>query len=511
MPDGSIVLTGGRSEFTNKNDTWQSKDNGATWVLINASSGWPVRSGHSSVVMPDSRILLIGGKGDSISGDKNLNDVWMSTDNGATWSLVNASALTSGRHSHSCAVMPNGHLILTGGIDDDYHYNNDVWMSADSGATWTEVNVNPGWPGRESHSSVVLPDSSIVLMGGIPAGNNLNDVWRLQPAGSLEPNPSHTYIEPGNYTVTLQVYNTNGYNSTQKTEYIHALRNTKIGIYKNGAWQLDRNGNIAWDDTVTDRQYSWGWSASSPLVGDWNGDGKTEVGTYYSGQWWLDYNGNGAWDGPSVDKYYTFGSSGSIPLVGDWNGDGKTETGTYTAGIWKLDYDGNGVWDSATDKQYTWGWSASTPLVGDWNGDRKTEIGVYYNGNWWLDYNGDGVWDSATDKHYTWGWSASSPLIGDWNADGKSKIAVYYNGQWWLDYNGNGLWDSPTDKQYGWGWSASSPVVGDWNGDGKTEIGVHYNGNWWLDANGNGLWDGQTVDKAGSFGTPDGIPVIGKW
>jgi len=333
-------------------------------------------------------------------------------------------------------------------------------------------------------------------------------------ANSTVQNPVHTYLVPGTYTVSLNVTNSAGFDNLTRIGYVTVTNTTdKVGGYLNGAWNLDRNENVFWDGILNDGQYTWGWSAATPVVGDWNGDGKTEIGVCYSGQWWLDYNGNGVWDGPSVDKYYTFGSPGSMLIIGDWNGDGKTEIGTYNAGTWQLDYNGNGVWDGpVTDRQYTWGWSASTPVIGDWNGDGATKIGVYYSGQWWLDYNGNGVWDPAVDKQHIWGWSDSTPIIGDWNRDGTRKIGVYDSGQWRLDYNGNGVWDGPViDRVYTWGWSAAMPVVGDWNGDGTTKIGVYYNGQWWLDHNGNGVWDGSPGDQYGSIGSSGWIPLIGKW
>ena len=59
------------------------------------------------------------------------------------------------------------------------------------------------------------------------------------------------------------------------------------------------------------------------LLGDWNGDGKTEIGVFNEGSWYLDYNGNGVWDGFATTEASAFGWPGVTPVVGDWNGDGK--------------------------------------------------------------------------------------------------------------------------------------------------------------------------------------------
>ena len=75
---------------------------------------------------------------------------------------------------------------------------------------------------------------------------------------------------------------------------------------------------------------NFGGAGDLPIVGDWNGDGKTEIGNYKgNGVWALDYNGNGIWDNVSTDKIINFGIAGDIPVTGDWNGDGKDEPGFY--------------------------------------------------------------------------------------------------------------------------------------------------------------------------------------
>ena len=117
--------------------------------------------------------------------------------------------------------MPDGSIVLMGGLASGPSRKNDVWRSTDNGATWKMVNASAGWLARNAHTSVAMPDGSIVLMGGSgDGGSDRNDVWRLMPAGSSAQNPTHTYTVPGTYTVALQISNASAYNSTQKTGYI---------------------------------------------------------------------------------------------------------------------------------------------------------------------------------------------------------------------------------------------------------------------------------------------------
>ena len=216
LPDGSIVLMGGTDDDVYTNDVWRSPDGGATWTQVSASAGWSERYTHTSVVLPDGSIVVMGG---ADSADNLMNDVWRSPDGGATWNQVNANAGWNGRFGHTSVLLPDGSIVQMGGSGFPFSLRNDIWRSSDGGATWTQVNESARWSERLGHTSVVLPDGSIVLMGGLD-GSFQNDVWRLETAGSYEQNPGHIYNNPGVYNVTLQAYNAGGLNATIKQGYI---------------------------------------------------------------------------------------------------------------------------------------------------------------------------------------------------------------------------------------------------------------------------------------------------
>ena len=274
LPDGSIVLTGGYYHDTTDhdlNDTWRSTDKGAHWTLMNASSGWSARDSPSIVVLPDSSIVLMGGNF--------KHDTWRSTDKGAHWTLVNASPGWSGRYGQSSVVLPDGSIVLTGGHSSDAL--NDTWRSTDKGAHWTQL-PDAGWPARYYHCSVVLPDGSIVVTGARDEYTYaLNDTWRLQTAGIFGiDEPEHTYTGPGRYPVTLQAYNAEGYNSTQKSAYITVTGDmSDVGVYRQSANQfILRPADYPSSPAV---KIGWGkYSTDLPVTGDWDGDNITDVGVY---------------------------------------------------------------------------------------------------------------------------------------------------------------------------------------------------------------------------------------
>jgi hypothetical protein len=284
----------------------------------------------------------------------------------------------------------------------------------------------------------------------------------------------------------------------------------RAGVYYQNTWYLNVNGTGIFGPP--DEAFVWGNASSTPVVGDWSGNGHSKAGVYaVGGLWYLDVNGTGVW--ATGDRAFQFGSptASAIPVVGDWTGDGKTKVGYYepTTGFWYLDANNDGALD-AGDYIYNWGGGQSIPLVGDWNHDGRSKVGIYDQGIWYLDANGDGVFDQG-DKAYSWGQGSSVavPVIGDWNGDGRIKIGVYIQGIWYLDANGDGVFDSG-DFAFQWGNATMTPVVGDWSGNGKTKWGaIDAQSNWYLDVNGDTVFDAG--DKAFAWGLPGDVPLIGKW
>ena len=81
-------------------------------------------------------------------------------------------------------------------------------------------------------------------------------------------------------------------------------------------------------------------------------NGGSKIGIYKDGAWYVDWNGNGVWDA-GTDKEYHFGAPGWIPVVGNWNGDATgVKMGVYQNGVWYLDNDGSGTWNAGDRAEY---------------------------------------------------------------------------------------------------------------------------------------------------------------
>jgi len=243
------------------------------------------------------------------------------------------------------------------------------------------------------------------------------------------------------------------------------------------------------------------------------------IGVQRDSQYFLDTSANRAWNGTSGgDDLFRFGTTSDTPLIGDWNGDGRDEIGVKRGNVWFLDVNGNGIWDSNTggDRLVQFGAVNDVPIIGDWNGDGVDEIGVYRGDAWFLDVNGNGTWDGSTggDSLVQFGALGDTPIVGDWNGDGIDDLGVHRGDKWLLDANGNHTWDGTGggDVKAAFGAVGDSPIAGDWNGDGTDDIGSHRGNHWFLDTNGNHSWDGVAAgDSSFDFGAIGDVPLVGQW
>lgn len=275
---------------------------------------------------------------------------------------------------------------------------------------------------------------------------------------------------------------------------------------RQGRWTL-RTGE---DDQTSDRILVFGVDHAFPVVGDFNGDGNTDVGVFRNGAWFIDLNGNGKWD--EGDLWAKLGHRDDLPVTGDWDGDGKADIAIFgrawpgdpraiaaepglpsdinakhpkaknlpplenesTLGIRALQFTSAGkVRTDLIDHVFLYGWGGDVPISGDWTGEGQEMIGIFRDGAWKLDLNGDGIYDEQ-DRVLNMGEPGDKPVIGDFNGDTRVDLGIYRNGLWHIDTNNDGLLDA-RDRAFTFGDGADLPVVGDWDGDGVDDPGLYRN------------------------------------
>lgn len=322
-------------------------------------------------------------------------------------------------------------------------------------------------------------------------------------------------ILPGKYTWHLSVVNAG--QPRRASDGIQLAMAGQPGYFSQASWssaQMNRSQWIVADEQGNVvRQFLFGLEEGIPVTGDFDGDGQAEVGVFYNGLWFIDLNGNGIWD--EGDLWARLGKEGDRPVTGDWDGDGKTDIGIFGP-VWPGDAravaaepglpDAQNVSTGAPknlppaperasagsrvmrrtaagpvrsdliDHVFEYGDSDDVPIAGDWNGDGVSNIGLFRDGTWYLDVDGNGRWSENADIYIErFGQAGDIPVVGDFNGDGIDEIGVFSSGQWHLDSNGNRAIDAG-DKSFELGGAGDVPVVADFNGDGVDEVALYREG-----------------------------------
>lgn len=206
---------------------------------------------------------------------------------------------------------------------------------------------------------------------------------------------------------------------------------------------------------------AYGTATDLPIVGDWTGSGTKRIGIFRNGTWFLDTNGNGVLDG--LDKTVVFGQAGDIPVVGDWRGTGQVALGLFRSGTFILDLSGHlsGVPTGLSDATFTFGQGGDIPIVADWNGSGTAKVGVFRNGLWIVDYAGARALNGS-NRSYVYGQAGDRPVVGDWDSSrNPPKIGIYRNGLWVLDYDGDNVWTVPglNEMSLSFGFAGYTPLL----------------------------------------------------
>ena len=275
------------------------------------------------------------------------------------------------------------------------------------------------------------------------------------------------------------------------------------------AWSNDAAHAMKWTLLVQDGETLervFGVQHGIPVTGDFNGDGFTEIGVFAEGQWFIDLNGDGTWD--ENDLWAQLGHQGDIPVTGDWDGDGKHDIGIYGL-AWPGDPRAIGASPvcrigtacrmakrrtcramtmtipcraSAHSNVRLRAKRVRTISITSFTMERLATIPSRAIGTatvlprlaYSKKANGISI-EMATEISRTsisrrqFGAVGDIPVVGDFNGDGVDEIGVYRGTQFIMDTNRNHRIDDG-DKVV----SAprGKPVVGDWDGDGVDDVGV---------------------------------------
>jgi hypothetical protein len=231
--------------------------------------------------------------------------------------------------------------------------------------------------------------------------------------------------------------------------------------------------------------------SETPLVGDFNGDGKDDIATFTRGtpaDVFVALSNGSSFVGTSVKWHDFFAVGSEIPVVGDFNGDGKDDIATFTRGSRADVYVALSNGSSFVGTSVKWhDWFAAgseIPLVGDFNGDNKDDIATFTRGesaNVYVALSNGSSFVGTSVKWHDWfaAWS-ELPAVGDFNGDGKDDIVTFTRGTSANVFvalsNGSSFVGTAAKWHESFASGAEVPGVGDFTGDNRDDLVVFTRG-----------------------------------
>jgi N-acetylneuraminic acid mutarotase len=163
LPNGQVLVTGGFGPVVVTNTAELYNPFNGTWSLINhmAVSRWE----HTATLLPNGKVLVAGGSTNGSSADVTASTELFDPATG-TWTPT--GSLSTGRSLHQATLLPNGKVLVSGGMDRNDEVLALTELYDPVSGTWAPgplLNSNRYW-----FSATLLASGQVLIAGGINGG-----------------------------------------------------------------------------------------------------------------------------------------------------------------------------------------------------------------------------------------------------------------------------------------------------------------------------------------------------
>ena len=157
LPNGNVLVAGGAGGgntaelYVPATGTWTTT--GAMAVARNFPTG---------TLLSNGRVLVAGGQGNQIGVPNPLFSAELYDPAIGTWTAT--SAMNTARVNHTASLLPNGKVLVAGGLDNVGHGLSAVQLYDAATGTWAATGtLNTA---RGKHTSTLLPSGKVLVTGG---------------------------------------------------------------------------------------------------------------------------------------------------------------------------------------------------------------------------------------------------------------------------------------------------------------------------------------------------------
>ncbi len=172
---GLVLVTGGVGEVGTPFTPYSGAAHGSAELYDPVNNSWApaaplsdLRANHTATLLPDGTVLLTGGLSVRSEGE-----VAVATDSAETYDpitgvfLPTSGVMTTARGDHTATVLPNGKVLIAGRLEP-----NGASAEIYDPASRTFSATGRLGTGRSNHTATLLPDGKVLVTGGSGAGDS---------------------------------------------------------------------------------------------------------------------------------------------------------------------------------------------------------------------------------------------------------------------------------------------------------------------------------------------------
>ena len=300
LANGNVLITGGQGGTTDtSNGTLNNAelyDPAAGTFSFTAGTMVSSRRSHLQTLLPDGRVLIVGGTGGAGNTVLNTAELYDPTTNtfAATGNMLVA------RNGPFLIGLPNGKVLVLGGNDGD---GNPI-----------------------ASAEIYDPATGIFSATGNPVTGRIGSRALLMANGQVLSAGGRTSSSASSVTATAELFNhlTGTFSATGSL--VTAREEPSATNLPNGQALFAGGVNAAGVELASAELYT-PTGAAVPV--DFDDDGKSDIGLYRNGTWFILRSSDNGITGVEFG-----GIAGDIPVPADYDGDGKTDIALYRNGTW---------------------------------------------------------------------------------------------------------------------------------------------------------------------------------
>jgi hypothetical protein len=130
------------------------------------------RSDHTATLLKDGRVLVAGGLA-PVSATTNSAEIWDPST--GQWTVVAPMTLNAtGRRGHTATLLPNGTVLVTGGLDQYNIYVSSAEIYDPAANTWTApTGAQPAMSSVRGYHTATLVNGKVIIIGGKTASSSV--------------------------------------------------------------------------------------------------------------------------------------------------------------------------------------------------------------------------------------------------------------------------------------------------------------------------------------------------